>query len=367
MKHLLSLILFFLFFGPVYSQENILQDPLAPAHVKKGLDAIYSFDFKEGERQIQALKRNFPDHPAVYFMEGLKIYWENFPLSPENENTPRFESSMEKCIEISVERLKKDENDLEAIFFDLFGRAFYIMFWADNGKPSKVLSNLNTLYKHTIEGFELMHTFNEFYFTSGLYNYYIEAYPEKHPVYKPIVSIFRDGNKSLGLEQLKYCAENSIFLRVEAKFFISLLYLNYENDLDSAARYAAQLYNEFPNNPFYAGEYLEILIYNKKYFFAPIILKRLKEQDNEFAQMQYQLFNAMYLEKNDKNYELAKKYYEMAVESSEKFGYFTENYTAIAYMGLGRYFSRKGDESLSGKYFRTASKLTRYDYILDDR
>jgi len=60
----------------------------------------------------------------------------------------------------------------------LFGRAFKAMFWADNGKSGKVVPDLRTMYKRTKEGFELKDRFVEFYFSTGLYNYYIEAYPE---------------------------------------------------------------------------------------------------------------------------------------------------------------------------------------------
>ncbi len=349
------------------NQQKLLENPVILAEVKKGLDAIYSFDFELGKSSISEVRKVFPDHPVTYFMESLLVYWQNFPLIPDNENSEDFVQLMEKCIDISSVRLKENENDLEAIFFDLFGRAFYVMYWADNGKPGKVVPHLNTLYKHTMEGFEIMKSFNEFYFTTGLYNYYIEAYPEKHPAYKTITAFFQDGNKTLGLKQLQHCADNAIFLRVEAKLFLSLLYLNYEIDMDSSSIYAAELYKEFPDNPYYAGKYLEILIYNKKYFFAPVILKRLKNQDNDFAQMQYLLFNAMYLEKSEKNYTEAKKLYEKALVYSSKYGYFTDHYTAMAYMGLGRHYQRKGNSSKAGKHFRDARKNTSYDYVIQDR
>lgn len=348
-------------------QTNLLENPVLLGHVKKGLDAIYSFDFEEGERQIQEVSKYTTDHPALYFLKGFEIYWKYFPLTPDSEKAPEFIEMMEECIRISRDRLDKNENDLEAIFFDLFGRSFYVMFWADNGKPAKVFPHLNILYRHTVEGFDLMHVFNEFYFTTGLYNYYIEAYPEKHPAYKPIVALFQDGDKVKGLEELKYCANHAVFLRVEAKLFLSLLYMNYENNPDSASVYAAELYNEFPENPYYAGNYLEILIYNKKYFFAPIILDRLKNDDNEFSRMQYNLFMAMYLEKYEMKYAESKKLYDIAVELSLRYGYFADHYTAMAYMGLGRYYARKGNDSKANKYFRDAGKNTAYDYVLLDR
>lgn len=367
MRYSIPILILLFFLKPLSGQKNLLESPETLVYVKNGLDAIYSFDFSEGDANISLVQEKYPDHPAVPFMKALKIYWENFPLIPDHQKSEEFSVLMENCIDLSRSRLEENPEDMEAIFFDLFGRAFYVMFWADNGKPGKVIPHLNTLYKHTREGFSLMEVFNEFYFTTGLYNYYIEAYPEKHPAYKSIVSLFQDGDMTLGLKQLQYCAENTIFLRVEAKLFLSLLYLNYENDPDSSSIFASELYTEFPNNPFYAGKYLEILIYNEKYFFAPVILKRLRDQDHPFALMQYKLFSALILEKTENKYSEARKLYEEALELSLEYGYFTNHYSAIAYMGIGRYFQQKGNTSKARKYFRMAEKNTTYDYVLDDR
>lgn len=336
------------------------------AEAKAVLDATYGMDFEKARRGISAVKSYSPDHPVVSFLEAMVIYWENFPLYLEHPKTEEFIYLMENCI-INSESWEEESNEMEATFFDLFGRAFLIMFWADNGKSSKVFPHINTLYRNTVKGFDLMERFNEFYFTTGLYNYYIEAYPEKYPVYKPFVIFFKEGDKRLGLEQLKYCSENATFLRVEAKLFLSLLYLNYENNNDIASVYAAQLYNEFPNNPYYATRYLQILFLNKKYFFVPIVLKHLKEDKGDFAAMQYDLFMAIYLEKNDKNYEEAKRLFEKAIISSGIFGPFTNQYTAMAYMGLGRIEQIKGNDAQAKKYFKQAKEFTSYENVLEDR
>jgi Tfp pilus assembly protein PilF len=154
---------------------------------------------------------------------------------------------------------------------------------------------------------------------------------------------------------------------VEAKFFLSLLYLNYEKDLKVASEYAADLYREFPENTFYTGKYLEILLYNRKYFFAPVLLNKLKNWDTPFSQMQYHLYSGYFLEKSEKSLGEAKKAYEKALEISEQFGDFTDGYNAIAWMGLSRYYRNKGNSSLSNRYFRQARDATSYEFILEDR
>lgn len=367
MKALFITFLLFIQILLVQGQKRLLENTNILPEVSKCINYTYNYNFPDAREMLKEIEMYSPEHPAVNFLKSFIMYWEYYPLVPDHPKAEEFTSLLEGCIRSSEDWVKNDPLEMEAIFFDLFSRAFYVMFWADNGKPGKVFPHLNTLYTHTMEGFDLKDSFNEFYFTTGLYNYYIEAYPEKHPSYKPVVIFFKEGNMPKGLEQLKYCAENAVFLRVEARFFLALLYLNYEKDFDVASEYAAGLYREFPQNSFYTGKYLEILLFNNKFFFAPVLLNKLQSWNTSFSQMQYHLYHGYFLEKSKNDLNAAKKEYEKALELSEQFGDFTYSYNAIAYMGLCRYFAATGDRSQSNRYYRQAKNATSYEYILLDR
>ncbi len=367
MKKYFIIFLLFLAVNPVFSQKRLLDNEHILEVASKCITSIYSYDFDEAKEDLSEVEEYTPDHPAVLFLKALIIYWEFYPLVPGHPEEEKYLDLMEDCIINSEKWVKKSDKELEAVFFDLFSRAFLSMYWADNGKPGKVFPHLNTMYKHTMRGFELMDEFNEFYFTTGLYNYYVEAYPEKHPAYKPVVIFFQKGDKEKGLELLNYCADNAIFLRVEAKFFLSIIHLNYEMDFKKASEYAAELYREFPRNSFYAGKYLEILLYNDKYFLAPVILSNLKKWDDPFSRMQYHLYRGLYLDKAERKYKEALNEYQKALEISDQFGVYAGTYQAIAYMGIGRYHKKKGDHSEANKYFRMAKNNTVYEYIYTDR
>lgn len=350
----------------LFAQKNILENKDLTEEIREGILAVYNSRFEESAQMIRDLENYSPDHPAVSFLKALQLYWKHFPITDKHPRAPEFIELMENSI-ISAEKMAdRYEDNLEAIFFDMFSRAFLAMFWADNGSPGKVFPHLNRMYRHAMEGFELKDEFVEFYFSTGLYNYYIEAYPEKHPAYKPVAALFQDGDREAGLKQLEYCAQNAVFLQVEARFFLALLYLNYEKNLDKASELLSGLYRQFPQNPFYTGKYLEVLLFNRKYFFAPIILKRLKDWGDPYALFQYHLLNAYYLEKSEKKYEEAFREYEKALVLSEKFGEFTRSANGIAYMGLGRYYLRKGNNSQANSYFRKARNATSYEYVISD-
>lgn len=359
--------LFLLFISPgLTAQKPLLDNPAVLEDARECLADIYNFDFPSARYHLQKVKQYSPQHPAVPFLKALVVYWENFPITPGHEKEELFLKTMEQSIKSSELWADYDEDELEAIFFDMISRAFFVMYWADNGKPGKVFPHLNRMYRHVMEGFELKDIFNEFYFTTGLYNYYVIAYPEKHPAYAPVVALFKNGNKKEGLTQLEYCAENSVFLRVEARFFLSLLYMNYELNYHQATRHAAELYREFPSNSYYLGKYLEFLLYDKKYFLAPVLISKLKDRESSFDQMQYHLYSAFYLEKVKKSYIQAKRSYATALNLAAEYGDFAGTYEAIALMGLGRMEASWGNHKEAGRYFRKAKNKTSYRYILDD-
>jgi hypothetical protein len=265
------------------------------------------------------------------------------------------------------ELIKKEETYLEGIFFDLFGRAFKAMFWADNGKSGKVVPDLGPMYRLTKEGKELKDQFVEFYFSTGLYNYYIEAYPEAHPAYKALLSFMQKGNKQLGLEQLEHAIQHTVYLKVEALLFMSLIQLKYEEDLPAAVIYAQRLYHDYPNNIYYRGHLLTILLHQHRYVEAQMILGSMEGQRDPWSDMIRTLAEAFIEEKQGNKDLQAGQGYQKLVNSADAFGPIADAYVAMAYMGLSRLYEQKGLDSEARTYARKAAKHTTYRFILDEQ
>ena len=245
----------------------------------------YNFSFAAARDYQQELLSLTPDHPAPYFLHALIIYWENFPLTQENKKSDQFLQLMDKTMNLAEPFLSSEKTYLEGVFFELFGRAFKVMFWADNGQPLKIIPELGTMYRHTMEGFRLKEDFSEFYFSTGLYNYYIEAYPEAHPVYKPLIAFMKHGNKDLGLIQLNKAIQETVYLRVESLFFMSLIQLHYEEDLESAAYYAKQLCSDYPGNIYYKGHLVIILLHQGRFREVREVIENMNLMENLYVAM----------------------------------------------------------------------------------
>lgn len=360
-----SLFVVFLCWTSASPQISYLNSPDLLEKAGTCLDHTYAFSFREARSIQSELLGATPDHPAPYFLDALIVYWEYFPLSPSHEASDQFIGLMDRVVELSAGLRKDPGTYTEGVFFDLFGRAFKAMFWADNGKPAKLIPDLGNMYRFTKEGFELKEQFVEFYFSTGLYNYYIEAYPEAHPGYKALVAFMHKGDREQGLIQLNHAINHTVFLKVEALLFMSLIQLKYENDVNSAALYAERLVQEYPGNIFYQGHLITILLHQQRYQHARNLLGATARQKDPFSEMIRSFSSAFMAEKETGQDELARTGYLDTIERAERLGPYADTYRAMGYMGLSRLFDKQGLHSESKAYARLASRLTSYAFILD--
>jgi tetratricopeptide (TPR) repeat protein len=282
-------------------------------------------------------------------------------LIPGNKGAEEFEEVMEETWNRS--RLLKDNgNETEGVFFELMARSFIVMYYADNGRSSKAISHLGKIYRDIMASFDLQEQFNEFFFITGLYNYYREAYPEAHPIYKPAAMFFRKGNKSRGLEMLRYAAEETNFMRVEAALFLSLIYINFENKIDSAVIFASKLHQDFPDNGYFLSKYAEMLLVDQQYETALGPILQLMSMD-EYNKMKGTVFMGIYEEKKQNNAEKSRIYYEEGLRLTEAFDERANYIKAYAFIGLSRYFLDKGDDKQARIYKKKAKNASSFTYF----
>lgn len=350
----------------MHGQVSYLNEPELLDQVEICLGHTYNFEFSKAKEVQQQLGRITSGHPAPPFLEALILYWQYFPLTPEMKVSERFIELMDQSVDLAAGYLKNPDTYLEGVFFDLFGRAFKAMFWADNGRTAKVIPDLATMYRQTKEGFNLKEQFSEFYFSTGLYNYYIEAYPEAHPVYKPLVAFMQNGDKQLGLQQLNHAINHAVFLKVESILFMSLIQLKYEEDLNTALLYAERLYRDYPQNLYYQGHLVTIQLYLNRFDQVRQLLQEMKDQDDDYSAMIKSMAAAFLEEKESENNRKAVRDYEKAIGYASGFGPFTDSYAAIGYMGLSRIARVRGNIREAEDYARQASRLTNYPFILGE-
>ncbi len=347
-----------------FNQTAFLDDSVATRIIRKGINHIYNHEFDESDLYLDSLQILYPDHPTIPFYKGMQLYWKNFPVPQDGDISDQFVQYIERSIALSDKFLEKDKMDIEGVFFDLAARSFLVMYYADNGHPMKCFPHLNDVYRQLMKAFELQDQFNEFYFFTGLYNYYIEAYPEAHPVYKPITRLFKNGDKESGLRMLDYAFRNTYFMKVEASHFLVIIYLGFEHNYPKALSYAEQLYSSFHNNSYFYAKYIEMLIVNEEFDLARNHIDSLIKMDR-FSKMKALIYLGLYEEGKNRNMEKAKRYFLQGIKEAETFGDYAGYTVAYAYLGMSRYYEKKGNLKKAKEYYKMAEETNAYPHVFE--
>jgi hypothetical protein len=257
-------IIFLYFLGTTGLQGQILKDTASVNLLKRGVDDVYNLRFDKARSVKQQLNQSFPEHPVVYLLNGMITYWENYPLIPTLPASVSYGDDMRTCIRLCEEA--HNQNDYaEYLMANLGARGMLLMYYADNNLSENVFPLAKSTYRYLRQSFDYTSVYSDFYFFTGLYNYYREAYPDTHPIYKMLAFLFPKGDIAKGLMELQTAAQNSIMLRAESLFFLSLITTNFENNYQEACAYSKALHELYPSNLQYLAGYVKNLLLAKKY------------------------------------------------------------------------------------------------------
>ena len=352
------LLIFQLISKPAISQVDIFSQKTVMDTLKKSLDQLYNYDFNNSMQTVSSIRVKYPEHPAILTFDCLYIYWKNFPLSDHKNESEAYVKSLKNALEKAEDFLEKDSDDAERVFYCLFLDILLARQNAADDNSWTAFKYFRKAYSLIKRGFTLQDKFSEFYFSTGLYNYYREFFPEQHPFYKVFTWSFPSGNKVKGLQYLDKAATQTIFVMPEALSLTSAIYLKYENNLLQALKYAIDMNLRYPNNLYFKVQYIENLIQCGVYPEAELKLASLSTNTENYYKLPIALFNGMLQEKHYKKFDLAKKWYLMAINSPA--GWDTDNYIGLAYYGLGNIYKAKGDLKNAKKYYKKANTLCEY-------
>ncbi|MBM4175075.1 MAG: tetratricopeptide repeat protein [Ignavibacteria bacterium] len=271
---LLALTFFLLYSKPIISQD------FSPFEVKvrKGIDYIYNIKFDSAEVVFKDLMSSYPSHPAGRFFLAMVDWW-RIALDYDNESyDEKFFAKLEDVIFHCDQMLKKNEKDVNALFFKggaigFRGRLRAVReSWikaADDGREALPLLKL----VYSIDS-----TNQDILFGMGIYNYFASVIPDRYPYIKPLMIFFPKGDKTTGLNQLIDASKKAKYSSTEAMYFLLTLYYQFEEDFYEARDYAEKLIKKYPDNPifqrYYGRTYVRLGDYeNASFVFKDVYLK----------------------------------------------------------------------------------------------
>ncbi|PMD96686.1 hypothetical protein BWI97_10970 [Siphonobacter sp. BAB-5405] len=361
---LLLLLSFFIFQSPS-AKSQILNDRETQQQVIEALKNIYNFEFKEAEPFQQKIKAKYPNHPVNALLLAIQTYWQYLPVSENASAASRYQSYLNQSLEQAEQMKSADKHDTEATFFLLASHSYLAMLESDRGEFMKATSEAKRTYNYMKKGFKLTEQNPEFFFSTGLYNYYREQYPQDHPIVKPIMVFFQNGNKTLGLKQMETGYQRGIFTKTEAAYYLVYVLIKHENNPAKALTYSTPLLKEYPNNPVYLTRHTEALTLAGRYADAEPLAQQLAQKKQVVFKSSGEVFLGLILEKGKKNDAAAASYYHKALQNKISEQY-TQDYHAMAYCGLARIADRSGKQDQAREYYRKAQKLAEYRSTMDE-
>ncbi|MCG8700120.1 MAG: hypothetical protein MI922_18835 [Bacteroidales bacterium] len=359
------LIVFLSLFVTPYGWGQVLDNQKVVSELKQGIECVYNFDFEDGRLIAEKLRKEYPGHPAYYLFEAIYTYWADFPVTTAKKSGEKYTTFLEKTVELSDGMLNKDEDDSEALFYNMISRLMLMQFWADNRQPTEVVPHITSTYRKMMKGRELTEELQDFNFSSGIYNYYRVAYPENYPFYKAFVFLFPKGDKKKGIQQLKQAWKQAIFVSPEAMSFLAYIYIYFENDGQEGKQFSQQLVDKYPNNPLYISYHIQMLLLEKQYYKASIYVNdlKLKADTNSYFNACWRAYQGIIEEHHHQNYSKAEKEYRNAVRFANEVGSFANTPKSFGYFGLSRIHKRKGQLDKVEYYKDLAEDISNYPKV----
>jgi tetratricopeptide (TPR) repeat protein len=366
-KILMTSIVVLVFLGTNTLKAQLFQDSTTLNLVKRDIDCIYNQQFDIASEINLKISKSHSGQPFTFLLRGMLTYWKNFPLLNSNPAHLSFEEDLRQCIRLSEKNIHGDFK-AEYLLTDLCARGMLLKFYDDNNLTLEVIPLVTGSYKYLRESFSYTKECSDLYYYTGVYNYYIDAYPTVYPVYKALALLFPPGNMKKGLKEIHFAAQHAVVLRAESNFILIWIYLNFENKYPQALSFCKTLHEMYPDNPLYIALYLKNLLLMKYYDEAEkLIFHSQKETENKFLQAQLIIFQGILQEKKYHEIKQAQQYYMSGISRITPFGVYGKEYEAFAYFGLSRISYARSEKIDGKKYRQKAMKLGDFKKINFDK
>jgi hypothetical protein len=328
------------------------------------VDNMYNFKFALAEKQFRSLKRRYPTHPLPYFLLGLSDWWK---IVPTNISTTQYDNSffafMDSSIYFAEKLYKADNSNFEASFFLAAAYGFQARLHSErsNWRKATVAS------KRSLEYLEKSKAGNdlspEFLFGEALRNFYAVWIHENYTLLRPVLVFFAKGDKKLGIEQLRYVAENGFYTGTEAKMFLMKILANEENNPDAAMPIARQLAQNYPDNAYFQRFYARLAFIDGNFTEAERMAKdMLAKLDRrlpgyEAISGRYASYILGYLHENKThNISEAKRYYQDCIRYAEQTGETDSGYFIYSHLHLARLYDKEKNFPMAREHYGLVKK-----------
>ncbi len=344
-----------------YGQQTpISSNPELKKLVLSGLDKMYNFKFREAEVIYKQVKAKLPGHPIYYMLMAMNMDWQWEPELTNDTLVRKMKGFLNHTVELCEELInvqKKDDAEIMFIFFTAEG--FLARVNSMQGDYMSAVRNSTNAYKYVKKGFTLKEKFSDFYFSTGMYNYYRERYPELHPVIKPFAKLMDAGNAAEGIEQLKIAYKNSLFSKMESANYLVNIYFKYEGKPAEVLSTIEDVVKKYPDNLFFVYKYAEGLLQTNQTEKALPYIEKLISSSWSYYKCAGNIMMTWYNLNNNRTTEAAASI-ALADVLYKKMYKVNDNLHGYYYITKGKLAQAEGKNPEAKKLYNTAAKKAEY-------
>ena len=359
--------------APSDGPAPLLLDMNMQIEATEAVNDMYNFKFDRAERQFRWIKQAHPTHPLPYFLLGLSQWWKIVPNIYETRYDESLLAYMDTATYYAERMLDKNEQDPESAFFLSAAYAFKGRLYAERRDWRKAAGAGKTSLKY-LEICKGKEDFSpELLFGDGLYNYYAEWISENYAILRPVLMFFPDGNKELGIQQLKTVANNAFYTRTEAQYFLMRILTEEREDPREAFRISEYLYQTFPDNAYFHRYYARQLYSRGRHREAEAqalaIIDRIDSGmiGYEATSGRYAGFFLGEIYKMRGELDEAKIYYQRAVDFAREVDADESGYYHYSLLNLGEIAEKQGENKKARDYYKLVKKEAKRNSRVHER
>lgn len=210
---------------------------------EKTLKKYHNEEYDEAIQLAKMLQEEYPDLPVGSFSH-MAVYQTLMRNYRVRTYEAQFDSLLDLSIKLTQKAIKKNKKDGRNYFHLGCAYGSRSIFYAKRGKwlaafkdGSRVLTNFKKAVAYSPD-------FYDAYYGLGLYKYWLGAKAK----FLLRFLAFSKNQKREGIKQIRITAEKGRFLKVDALYGLTTIYMN-EGDYEKALELTNQLYSIYPKNP----------------------------------------------------------------------------------------------------------------------
>lgn len=243
-----------------------LEDEAFVEDVREAIRLMYNQQPAASRRVLHPWLEQQPEHPLGAFWDGLELWWYILADLENEAFDDAFITYMEEANQKADRLLRGDRQHFDGLVLKALSNAFLARMYANRERWYKA-------FRSGRLAFNLLNTIERQYeevaadaaFGFGLYSYFTAYLQDEYRLVRAISWMLPDGNRELGLRRLEKAAQDGIFLKPEATYFLGHVYLHYERDPDRAEPHLSALQEHYVRNGFFNRLVLRAYFRQRRY------------------------------------------------------------------------------------------------------